>query len=254
DISKGLTPAGIEYYLPLFFEQTATLFDYLPENTLLCLHQDVRPIIDEFWRDTQSRYQVLRGDMDRPLLPPQELFLSSDSFFGKIKPYARVEILSSAQETKLTAAKPTLPLPPVQVNRHAENPLEKLVTFISRFTQSGGRILLLAESMGRRELIAEYLNQYGLHPDSCQDYAQFLTGSQSFMLSVAPLHTGFILESGNARLSPKANCIRPMSMDGVNVSHAKPHQPIIFCVTCQKSNLAIRLCMSSMASADISAW
>ncbi len=195
DISKGLTPTGIEYYLPLFFEQTATLFDYLPENTLLCLHQDVRPIIDEFWRDTQSRYQLLRGDIDRPLLPPQELFLSSDSFFGIIKPYARVEILSSAQETKLTAAKPTLPLPPVQVNRHAENPLEKLVTFTSRFTQSGGRILLLAESMGRRELIAEYLNQYGLHPDSCQDYAQFLTGSQSFMLSVAPLHTGFILES-----------------------------------------------------------
>lgn len=195
DISKGLTPAGIEYYLPLFFEQTATLFDYLPENTLLCLHQDVRPIIDEFWRDTQSRYQLLRGDMDRPLLPPLELFLSGDSFFGKIKPYARVEILSGAQETKLTAAKPTLPLPSIQVNRHAENPLEKLAAFISRFTQLGGRILLLAESMGRRELIAEYLNQYGLHPDSCENYAQFLSSSQPFMMSVAPLHTGFMHES-----------------------------------------------------------
>lgn len=195
DISKGLTPAGIEYYLPLFFEQTATLFDYLPENTLLCLHQDVRPIIDEFWRDTQSRYQLLRGDMDRPLLPPLELFLSGDSFFGKIKPYARVEILSGAQETKLTAAKPTLPLPSIQVNRHAENPLERLAAFISRFTQLGGRILLLAESMGRRELIAEYLNQYGLHPDSCENYAQFLSSSQPFMMSVAPLHTGFMHES-----------------------------------------------------------
>ncbi len=168
DISKGLTPAGIEYYLPLFFEQTATLFDYLPENTLLCLHQDVRPIIDEFWRDTQSRYQLLRGDSDRPLLPPQELFLSSDSFFGKLKPYARIEILSNGQDLKLAAKKSSCPLPSVQVNRHAENPLEKLAEFVTRFTQTGGRILLLAESMGRRELIAEYLNQYGLHPDSCQ--------------------------------------------------------------------------------------
>ncbi|PXW86401.1 transcription-repair coupling factor [Nitrosomonas sp. Nm84] len=193
DISKGLTPAGIEYYLPLFFEHTATLFDYLPENTLLCLHQDVRPIIDEFWCDTQSRYQLLRADIERPLLPPNDLFLSSDVFFGHLKPYARIEILSNGQDLKLAANKSTSPLPSVQVNRHAENPLEKLVAFVTQFSQAGGRVVLLAESMGRRELIAEYLNQYDLHPDSCQDYAQFLNSSQHFMLSVAPLHTGFIL-------------------------------------------------------------
>ncbi|NBQ68620.1 MAG: transcription-repair coupling factor, partial [Nitrosomonadaceae bacterium] len=192
DISKGLTPAGIEYYLPLFFTQTATLFDYLPENTLLCLHQDVRPVIDEFWHDTQSRYQLLRGDSDRPLLPPAELFLTSDSFFGQLKPYGRIEILSNAQDVKLAAPKSTAPLPSVQVNRHVENPLEKLAVFIAQFKMTGGRVLLLAESMGRRELIAEYLHQYDLHPDLCQDYAQFLNSAQSFMLSVAPLHTGFI--------------------------------------------------------------
>jgi transcription-repair coupling factor (superfamily II helicase) len=194
-ISKGLTPAGIEYYLPLFFDQTATLFDYLPENTLLCLHHDVRPVIEEFWRDTQSRFQLLRGDLDRPLLPPLDLFLSGDSFFGTLKPYARIEILSSAQDSKLTAPKNTLPLPSVQVNRHAENPLEKLAIFLAHFSRSGGRVLLLAESMGRRELIAEYLHQYGLHPDNCEDYAQFLGNSSSFMISVSPLHSGFIHES-----------------------------------------------------------
>ena len=194
DISKGLAPAGIEYYLPLFFEQTATLFDYLPDNTLLCLHRDIRPVIDEFWRDTQSRYQLLRADIERPLLPPHELFLSSDIFFGKLKPYARIEILPNGQDHKLAARKSTCPLPSVQVNRHAENPLEKLAAFVTHFTQSGGRVLLLAESLGRRELISEYLNQYDLHPDSCQDYAQFLNSAQPFMLSVAPLHSGFILQ------------------------------------------------------------
>ncbi|PSJ17564.1 transcription-repair coupling factor [Nitrosomonas supralitoralis] len=192
DISKGLTPAGIEYYLPLFFEQTATLFDYLPENTLLCLHQDVRPIIDEFWHDTQSRYLLLRGDLDRPLLPPLELFLSSDSFFAKLKSYARIEILPREQDAKLTGAKTSLPLPSVQVNRHAENPLEKLAAFVTQFSQSEGRVLLLAESMGRRELIAEYLHQYDLHPDICQDYATFLSSKQKLMLGLAPLHSGFI--------------------------------------------------------------
>jgi len=195
DISKGGTPAGIEYYLPLFFEQTATLFDYLPDNTLLCLHHDVRPIIDEFWRDTQSRYQLMRGDNDRPLLPPTELFLSSDSFFAQIKPYARVELLIKPQDVKVTGESTSAPLPPVQVNRHAENPLEKLAVFNAQFKMSGGRVLLLAESMGRRELVAEYLQQYDLHPAVCQDFAAFLSNQEPFMLGVAPLHTGFIDES-----------------------------------------------------------
>ncbi|MBL8496687.1 transcription-repair coupling factor [Nitrosomonas sp. JL21] len=192
DISKGLTPAGIEYYLPLFFDQTATVFDYLPDNTVLCLHHDVRPVIDEFWRDTQSRYQLLRGDMERPLLPPTELFLTSDGFFGQLKPYARIEILPAAQESKLAAPKHTHTLPSVQVNRHAENPLEKLAAFTAEFSLAGGRILLLAESLGRRELIAEYLHQYGLRPTICEDYAAFLSSTQFFMLGVAPLYTGFV--------------------------------------------------------------
>ena len=200
DISKGLTPAGIEYYLPLFFEQTATLFDYLPHDTLICLHHDVRPIIDEFWRDTQSRYQLLRADIERPPLLPNELFLASDVFFGFLKPYARIEILTGSQDFKLATEKLTAPLPSVQVNRHADNPLEKLAAFVGSFTQSGGRVLLLAESMGRRELIADYLHQYDLHPENCQDYAQFLDNPQPFMLSVAPLHNGFILKQNNLAL------------------------------------------------------
>ncbi|QOJ20579.1 MAG: transcription-repair coupling factor [Gammaproteobacteria bacterium] len=192
DISKGGTPAGIEYYLPLFFEQTATLFDYLPDDTLLCLHHDVRPVIDEFWRDTQSRYQLMRGDSDRPLLPPTELFLSGDSFFAQIKPYARIELLVKPQDVKITGENTNAPLPPVQVNRHAENPLEKLAVFTAQFKMNDGRVLLLAESIGRRELVAEYLQQYDLHPVVCQDFAAFLDSKEPFMLGVAPLHTGFI--------------------------------------------------------------
>ncbi len=193
DISKGLTPAGIEYYLPLFFEKTATLFDYLTQETLLCLHQDVRSVIDEFWRDTQSRYQLLRADIERPLLPPAELFLPSDGFFAQIKPYARIEILSRETDAKQTKSFASEALSSIQINRHAENPLEKLAAFITQFTHNGGRVLLLAESIGRRELIAEYLNQYGLHPVNCQDYQEFVESSQSFMLSASSLHSGFVL-------------------------------------------------------------
>lgn len=193
DISKGLTPAGIEYYLPLFFAQTATLFDYLAKETLVCLHQNVRSIIDEFWRDTQSRYQLLRADVERPLLPPTELFLPSDVFFAQLKPYARIEIAPQETVTKPVKNLVSEVLPSVQVNRHAENPLEKLNAFVTQFMHSDGRVLLLAESVGRRELIAEYLNQYDLHPVSCQGYQEFIDSALPFMLSVAPLHNGFLL-------------------------------------------------------------
>ncbi|MDV6345127.1 transcription-repair coupling factor [Nitrosomonas sp. Is37] len=197
EISKGSTPAGIEYYLPLFFEQTATLFDYLPQNSLLCLHQDIYPVVENFWRDTQSRYQLLRGDINRPLLPPTELFLTADGFFGKLKPYARIQIQAGKD---LGTESFTQPLPVVRVDRHAANPLEKLSAFIAEFTLSGGRILLLAESMGRRELMAEYLHEYGLFPMLCKDYAEFRTSGESFMLSVAPLHNGYILNAGRYAL------------------------------------------------------
>src|SRR6185436_8811739 len=78
DMSQGFTPAGIEYYLPLFFGSTATLADYLPAGTLVVLHQNVAMAIRQFWQDTQSRYNLLRGDPARPLLPPVELFLRED--------------------------------------------------------------------------------------------------------------------------------------------------------------------------------
>ncbi|SER19811.1 transcription-repair coupling factor (superfamily II helicase) [Nitrosomonas sp. Nm51] len=191
DVSKGIAPAGIEYYLPLFFDQTATLFDYLPQETVLCLHQDVRPVLDEFWHDTQSRYQLLRADLDRPLLPPEELFLSADTFFGRLKSYARIEILPEA-ESKKAEPLATSPLPPIAVNRYADNPLAQLTAFADDYTSSGGRVLVVAESKGRRELIAEYFNQHNLYPLLCENYAQFLSSPQPFMLCVAPLYNGFI--------------------------------------------------------------
>ena len=192
-VSKGVAPAGIEYYLPLFFEQTATLFDYLPQTMPLCLHHDLSPAIEGFWHDTQTRYQLLRGDSDRPLLQPCELFLTAEAFYGALRSYPRIEIRPETTDAKPESQSFTTPLPFIQVDRRAANPAEKLAAFIAAFTSAGGRVLLLAESLGRRELISDYLRQYDLHPDACDDYAQFLASSQPFMLGVAPLYNGFIL-------------------------------------------------------------
>ena len=182
DVSAGLAPHGIEYYLPLFFESTATVFDYLPENTSVFLHGDVVAHAEDFWKDTQSRFELMRGDKDRPLLPPKDIFLAVDELFGGMKPFTRLE----RDEVYDTA----LALPAVEVDRRATDPLTKFRAFYSAFD---GRILITADGMGRRETVMQFLSENGLNAAPVNDFAAF--GKQSAKLEIVftQLQSGFIL-------------------------------------------------------------
>jgi len=201
DVSKGIAPNGIEYYLPLFFQQTAILFDYLPPNATLCLHHDVDAAIRQFSQDAASRYKLLRGDPQHPLLEPKELFLDSEQFFLRAKEFARVDILPFSPAPLPQAGEgrdisrnltpcPTATLPPIAVDRRAEIPVQAFQNFLQAYA---GRVLLLADSLGRREIMSGYLNEYGLSPVVCEDFAAFLASHDKFMLCVAPIQSGFIL-------------------------------------------------------------
>src|SRR4051812_10617346 len=189
DVSQGLLPAGIEYYLPLFFDETATLFDYLAAETQVCLHHQVADAVRQFWSDTQSRYNLLRGDPDRPLLPPADLFLREDEFFGALKSYARIEVEAPGgiADSKVTQA--TNALPTVAVDRRATNPLALLHGFCESFN---GRVLLIAETLGRRETMLGLLHEYRMHPELCESWTAFEQSAHSLMLTVGPLHAGFV--------------------------------------------------------------
>lgn len=180
DISKGSVPGGIEYYLPLFFENTATLFDYLPAETVIVTHGQLEKSTDEFWRDCQSRYRSLNTSREHPLLRPDELFLSVDQFFGHLKNFARLEI---------TAQEGVEQLPDLTVERRAENPIFRLQQYLQNHTQ---RVLLLAESLGRRETMLAFLSEHGLIPALCNDWLDFETQNTAFALGVGPLANGFV--------------------------------------------------------------
>ncbi|MFZ5555970.1 MAG: transcription-repair coupling factor [Pseudomonadota bacterium] len=194
DVSRGMAPAGIEYYLPLFFDQVATLFDYLPPDAPVCLHGDVRSAIDAFWRETGERYRLLRGDAGRPLLPPEELFLTAEAFFVALGQHPRTDLLTPAAEAAAPERRalpcPAAPLPPLAVDRRADDPLHRLKSFTDGFD---GRVLLLAESVGRREVLADYLGEYGVKPAPAADFAAFLEGGARLMLGAGPLARGFLL-------------------------------------------------------------
>ncbi len=143
DVSNGVPAAGIEYYLPLFFESVATLFDYLPAGTTLALHHDVPAAIDAFWRDAQSRYRLLGGDPERPLLPPAQMFVPAEEFHLRAREFSRVDLLPDAQPAPPDQPLVAAPLPPVAVDRRAHDPLAALKAWLDRAAAAraaGGRV------------------------------------------------------------------------------------------------------------------
>ncbi len=182
DIGNGIAAAGIEYYLPLFFEHTATLFDYLPQGSAFALVGDIDASIRRFWTDTRSRYSFLKADRERPLLPPESIFLTDEDFFTLVKPHGRWVIQASAAASELSA-----PLPDIAVNRRLDDPLSNLRSFL---LQTDKRVMICADSSGRRETLREYFNEYDLPLTACESLDDFLGSSDKLQLCVAPLHAG----------------------------------------------------------------
>ncbi len=182
DIGDGIASGGIEYYLPVFFEQTATVFDYLGAEAGLALHGEVDEAIQRFWTDTRERHRFLQHDPERPLLPPGEIFLTTEDFFGLTKPHA---VLSVRGTDPVDFARP---LPDISVERGAQEPLARLAAHLKATPH---RVLLLAESEGRRESLLEQLRDSKIDTPSVKDLAEFLVGEEKYAITAAPLAQGF---------------------------------------------------------------
>ena len=182
-VSGGQFGAGVEYYLPLFFEEgCATLFDYIGADALAVCVGDVHAEARRFEGEVKSRFQMAQGDATYPPLPPQHLYLAADQFSGCLKAYPQIH-----PELGGTA----FALPNVAVNRQSEQSLQALQDFQTTFD---GRILLTAESAGRRETMLGFFAQHGLKPKSVDGWQAFLQSDARLCITVTPLAYGFRLE------------------------------------------------------------
>jgi transcription-repair coupling factor (superfamily II helicase) len=201
DVSQGLSPAGIEYYLPLFHERMETLFEYLPAATLVVSEDGFEQSAKRFLAEAEERYERLRHDRERPLLPPSELFIAPEHVSATLAAQARV-LLTPFNETPTTVpdatssagtslarfASETPPLLPV---RHkAEQPYAPLFDWLRDYR---GRVLLVAETPGRREVLRALLHDHDVYPDPCNGWNEFITGSARLALTVAELEKGLLL-------------------------------------------------------------
>ncbi len=188
DVSNGLAPAGIEYYLPLFFDSVSTLFDYLPADTLFLLDGMVATGAETFMQSVAARYEQLRHDIERPLLPPAKLFLSWQEILERLAAYPRIalggeEWLDRAHGVRF-ATRPAVRLP---IDIRAREPLSAVIQYIERYP---GRVLILAESTGRRETIAELFTRHGVVLKALASWQEFVGGECKLGLAVAPLAEG----------------------------------------------------------------
>jgi len=181
DVSNGVAPAGVEAYLPLFFDSTATIFDYLPPGTRTVIHGDVPEAAQGFWRDLKSRYDLLHGDRDRPLLEPRELYLPVEDLFVSLKGFESLRV-----DEPLAA----LPLPGIEVDRRHVEPLRLLKRFVEPFD---GRTLIVAEGAGRRETLSQFFAEHDFHPVLVDDWTRFLESAHPVAMTYGPVSAGFVL-------------------------------------------------------------
>ncbi|MEO7938141.1 MAG: transcription-repair coupling factor [Burkholderiaceae bacterium] len=196
DMGAGVATAGIEYYLPLFFDETATVFDYLGPDATLVLHGDMEAAFARFWQDTRDRYRLLQTDPERPVLAPQALFLDAEQFYARAKPYAQMALRSADAGAAASedAQNSWRSLPPLTVVRGAEDPLVRLKDHIA---QTAHRVLLLAESAGRRESLMDFLRASGLEPVRADTLQEFMDNQEPVGLATSNLMNGFSwLEGG----------------------------------------------------------
>jgi len=192
DLSTGITPAGIEYYLPLFFEETATLFDYLPQDTQVFSLPGIEKAAEQFWTDARNRYEERRVDPERPLLPPADIFLPVEDCFARLKDWPRVvispeDIEPGVGRTRFEASA----LPDLAIQAKTSEPLATLRRFIEEYP---GRVLFCAESAGRREVLLELLARLKLKPREVEGWPQFCASKERLGITIAPLDEGLQLE------------------------------------------------------------
>jgi transcription-repair coupling factor (superfamily II helicase) len=218
-LQQGLPFPGIEYYLPLFFDGLATLFDYLPAKTVCLSLPGLEAAADDFWREAQERYEQRRHDRERPLLPPELLFISKDQLGTLLHERLQVRILAEddpnfPQATTFQAK----PLPELGWQAHADDPAQALRKFISDLQ---GRLLVAAESPGRREALGDLLRRHGLSFDTVDGWPAFLASNKRLLITVAPLEEGLLLPSPLRGEGPGER----VSSVGHEATHAPSPQP-----------------------------
>lgn len=197
DISQGQASQGIEYYLPLFFKETSTLFDYFPENSTVVRFHDIEQASNRYWQDIHARFEQYGHDIQRPILQPNAIFIQNNELFSQVNRFKQIciEPLSQGTTKSTSIVYDTMSIPDITLDSRIEKPLEKLQKFISEIQ---GKVLFCAESAGRREILLENLRKIDIKPKAYPHWEAFFADNDApFGIIIAPLDEGVWLTNPN---------------------------------------------------------
>ncbi|MEZ5491811.1 MAG: transcription-repair coupling factor [Gammaproteobacteria bacterium] len=202
DVSDGIASPGLEYYLALFFDQLSSLVDFLPEQTRVVRIGRLDSAGESFWHEIKTRHTDRQIDRYRPILDPGEVFLSASDVFGQLNTFPTVEIIAGDSGRRATKAFTVNGLPDLAINAKMQSPLANLHDFLSSHGDS--RVLLCAESAGRRETLTELFRTIELRPEPMESWQQFRQSPPGVYLCVAPLDRGLWLPDTDTVLISEA--------------------------------------------------
>ena len=196
EVSAGNAPGGLEYYLPLFYEQTSTLFDYLPQQRLYIQAEGARDQAASFLAQVEDRYEQRRHDIERPLLAPGQLYLSVDDTVARLKESAGIQLQCPEVHGRQKGFAgfhnfASRALPPLALQGRSTRPAAALQDLLA---SKPGRVLFLAESPGRREQLLGTLKDFGIQPQVVDDWPSFAESEVALALTVSPLEQGLWLD------------------------------------------------------------
>ena len=198
DLRQGIHPQGLEQYLPLFFENPQSLLDYLPANPLVIAQQGIEKAAVDFWSSTLERWEQRRHDVERPVLDPPELFFSAGDVQNQLDEFNSIGLLEAGQQSSNAVLFDTRPAPDLHIHDRGNEPAAALLAFNQEFN---GRIMFAADTTGRREVLAETLQAFGIQPQRFESWAEFQTATARLGLAVLPLQQGFVAGSDIAVLT-----------------------------------------------------
>jgi len=192
-IRQGQAPPGIEYYLPLFFDSTDSLLDYLPGKVQFVLCSGVGDAAQEFRARFKERYENFSNDFHRPILPPEQLLIGTESIFSRLndKPHINVQVapLKSVSGQNFNYA--TQPIPKIAFDYHSHAPGSTLQRFLDSYR---GRVLFCVASPGRQEIIRKLLKSIAIELTSYDDFSAFFNAGQRFGLTVGEIDDSLLLD------------------------------------------------------------
>ncbi|MET1255496.1 transcription-repair coupling factor [Aliikangiella maris] len=191
DVSNQIFTAGIEYYLPLFFDGLSTLFDFIDAQKVTLVHQlNIQQPVETFWHELNERYEQYGHDIERPIVKPESLFINPAEFNQHINRFPTIALTAKAVKDH-SISLGFAACPEVFVDHKADQPLNKLIEQINTHQ----KVLICAESSGRQEVLRDLLSKNKIKLQAVSNWNDFIQPSAQtktqVALTTAPIQQGY---------------------------------------------------------------